>query len=223
MAGRSWSAIWSWLWPSRVRRPASVMMIWNTPASAIPRSFAISGAAASVSAMAAARALAWRSDISSASRWTVGLIAARKPSSPRDPLHGVEHELADGGGRGGSGCPGADQPGQLILDLLIAVNDQLFLGLEVVVDGLLGDLGLARHIADRDLLIPALGEQPRGRVGDDLARAGLLAFAQAEVGHVPSIANFDLTQNLVQTKSYSDIAAAPPGGPTPPASKKEPS
>src|SRR5205823_6483449 len=63
------------------------------------------------------------------------------------------------------------------------------------------DLGRARHVADRDLLIPALGEQPRGRVGDELARAGLLAFAQAEVGHGPSIANFDLTQKLVQTKS----------------------
>jgi hypothetical protein len=39
MAGRSSSAIWPWLWPSLVRRPASVMMIWKTLASAIPRSF----------------------------------------------------------------------------------------------------------------------------------------------------------------------------------------
>jgi hypothetical protein len=75
MAGRSSSAIWFWLWPSRVRRPASVMMIWKTPASAIPRSLAISGATASVSA----RAVAWRSDISRASRWTIGLIAAGVP------------------------------------------------------------------------------------------------------------------------------------------------
>ena len=90
---------------------------------------------------------------------------------------------------------------QLILDQLIAIGDQLVLGLEVVVDGLFGDLGLARHLADRDLLIPALGEQPRGRVGDDLARAGLLAFTQAEVGHVLSIANLDSTKNLVQTQS----------------------
>jgi hypothetical protein len=72
------------------------------------------------------------------------------------------------------------------MDLLIAVNDQLFLGLEVVVDGLFGDLGRARHIADRDPLIPALGEQPRSRVGDDLAGAGLLALAQAGVSHRPS-------------------------------------
>jgi len=160
MAGRSWPAIWSWFWPSRVRRPASVMMIWNTLASAIPRSLAISGAIASVSVMAAARALAWRSDISRESRWMVGLMAARKPSSPRHcrwecggSPHGVEHELADGGGWGGSGCSHADPPGQSILDQLVAVSDQLFLGLEVVADGLFGDLGLARHVADGDLLI----------------------------------------------------------------------
>jgi hypothetical protein len=44
------------------------------------------------------------------------------------------------------------------LDQLIAVRDQLVLGLEVVVDGLFGDLGLAGHVADRDLLVPVLGE-----------------------------------------------------------------
>ena len=199
MAGRSWSAIWSWLWPWRVRRPASVRMIWNTPASAIPRSLAISGATASVSAMAVATALACRSDASSESRWTVGLIAARKPSSPRhcpagmrrNPLYGVEHELADGCGWRGSGFPRADPPAQLLLDLLIAVGDQLFLGLEVVVDGLLGDLGRARHIGDRDLLVTALGEQPRGCVGDGAASAGLLALAQAGGRHVLSIASID--------------------------------
>jgi hypothetical protein len=63
MAGRSSSAIWFWVWPSRVRRPASVMMIWKTPASAIPRSFAISGGSASVSVMG------WRG------RWPDGLTS----------------------------------------------------------------------------------------------------------------------------------------------------
>jgi hypothetical protein len=110
------------------------------------------------------------------------LAAPLSGGNTADPLDGVEHEFPDGRGRRGSGCPGADHPGQLILDQLITIGDQLFLGLEVVVDGLFGDLGLARHVADRDLLVPALGEQPRGRVGDDLARAGLLALAQAEVG-----------------------------------------
>src|SRR4249919_2033705 len=126
MAGRSSSAIWSWLWPSRVRRPASVMMIWNTLASAIPRSFAISGVTASVSAMAVARALAWRSDAGQEAEFAAPLPGG----NAADPLHGVEHKSADGCGRGGSGCPGADQPAQLILDELIAVGDQLFLCLE---------------------------------------------------------------------------------------------
>jgi len=58
MAGRISSAIWFWLWPSQVRRPASVMMIWKIPASAIHRSLAISGVTTPVSAMAAAMAAA---------------------------------------------------------------------------------------------------------------------------------------------------------------------
>jgi hypothetical protein len=41
-----------------VRRPASLMMIWNTPASAIPCSVAISGGTALVSLMALAIATA---------------------------------------------------------------------------------------------------------------------------------------------------------------------
>ena len=82
-------AIFVWLCPSRVRRPASLMMISNTPASAIPCSLAISGRTAVVSLMTAARARAWRSINSSASRWTVGLIAARYPSSPRQSSDGM--------------------------------------------------------------------------------------------------------------------------------------
>jgi hypothetical protein len=64
-----------WLWPSRVRWPASLMTIWNTPASAIPCSLAISGATVVVSLMA--RAAAGRPVSSGASRCTVGLMAAR--------------------------------------------------------------------------------------------------------------------------------------------------
>jgi hypothetical protein len=56
MAGLSSVAIWSWLWPSRVRRPDSLMMIWNTPASAIPCSRATSGVTAVVSLIASAMA-----------------------------------------------------------------------------------------------------------------------------------------------------------------------
>jgi hypothetical protein len=79
----------AWLWPSRVRRPASLMMIWNTPASAIPSSLATSGETAVVSLIASARVAAWRSASSSASRWTAGLMAARYPSSPRHSSAGM--------------------------------------------------------------------------------------------------------------------------------------
>jgi hypothetical protein len=58
IAGRSSSAILFWLWPSRVRRPASLMMIWKTPASAIPCSLAISGGISPVSLIAVAMTLA---------------------------------------------------------------------------------------------------------------------------------------------------------------------
>jgi hypothetical protein len=75
--GYSSSAIFGWPSPSTVRRPASLMMIWNTPASAIPCSLATPGGTAVVSLMALVRAVAWRSINSSASRWTAGLMAAR--------------------------------------------------------------------------------------------------------------------------------------------------
>jgi len=75
--GYSSSAIFAWLWPSPVRRPASLKMIWNTPASAIPCSLAISAGTAVVSLMALARAVAWRSVSSNTNRWTAGLMAAR--------------------------------------------------------------------------------------------------------------------------------------------------
>ena len=77
MTGYSSQAIFAWLWPSRARRPDSLMMIWNTPARATPCSLAIPGATAVLSLMAAARAVASRSVSSSASRRTAGLMAAR--------------------------------------------------------------------------------------------------------------------------------------------------
>ena len=43
-------------------------------------------------------------------------------------------EIADGCGRRGSGCPRANPSAQLILDLLMAVGDQLLLRLKVAED-----------------------------------------------------------------------------------------
>jgi hypothetical protein len=85
--------------------------------------------------------LACWSDTSSASRWTVGLIAARYPSSPRhcwgvaaDAVYGVQYELADGRSRGGSGLPCADQPIELFLEILVEVGDELLFGLKTDAD-----------------------------------------------------------------------------------------
>ena len=72
---------------------------WQTPASAIPRSLAISGVTASVSA----RVVAWRSDTSRASRWTVGLMAA---GVPRLRLLWPACHLRRGGVSRAAGYPG---------------------------------------------------------------------------------------------------------------------
>lgn len=45
--------------------------------------------------------------------------------------------------------------------------------------GVLGDLGLARHITYGNVLIPALSEQASGSVSDESPGARLLALAQA--------------------------------------------
>ena len=78
--------------------------------------------------------------------------------------------------------PGADQVAQPVLDLLLAIGDQLLLDRKVVVDGLLGDLGLACHVGDGDVLVAALGEQAASSVGDELAGARLLELAQCGAG-----------------------------------------
>jgi hypothetical protein len=80
--------------------------------------------------------------------------------------------------------PGPDQLAHPLLDLLIAIGDQLLLGRKVVVDGLLGDLGLARHVSHGDILIAALSEQASGGIGDELTGACPLALAQPGASHV---------------------------------------
>src|ERR1700722_6531023 len=113
-----------------------------------------------------------------------------------DSGDGFEDEAADRSGRGNAGRASTDQVAQPVLNLLLAISDQLLLGWEVVVDRLLGDLGLARHIADRDTFVAALGEQAGRGVGDEPARARLLKVAQSGGGHPRSLA--DLLQDLIQ-------------------------
>ncbi|BCL25570.1 hypothetical protein GCM10017557_04290 [Streptomyces aurantiacus] len=93
-----------------------------------------------------------------------------------DPGDRTEYELTDRGGRSGPGRAVADQLAQPVLDLFVAIGDQLLLVAKVVVHGLLGDLGLAGHVADGDLLVPPLGEQPGGGVGDVPPCTRLLAL-----------------------------------------------
>jgi hypothetical protein len=70
---------------------------------------------------------------------------------------------------------------------LVAIDDQLFLAREVVIDSLLRHLGLACHVGDRNLFVSLLGEESGGRVGDEPPGTRLLEFTQSRVSHDPSI------------------------------------
>ena len=100
-----------------------------------------------------------------------------------DPVDGPENEITARGRRRNAGRPRANQIAQPILDLLVAVGDEPLLRRKVVVDRLLGDLGLACDVAHGDVLVAALGEQPGRGIRDQPARARLLALAQSRRGH----------------------------------------
>jgi hypothetical protein len=51
------------------------------------------------------------------------------------------------------------------------------------VDGLLGNLGRARHVGDSDVLMAAFGEQAGGGVRYESPRTRLLALAQSAALH----------------------------------------
>src|SRR6202023_2376863 len=100
-----------------------------------------------------------------------------------DPGGKTEDIAADRGSRADAGRPGADQVAQPFLNLLVAIGNQLLLGREVVVDGLLGHLGLARHVSDGDMLITVLREKPGRGIRDMPASPLLLELAQPDAGH----------------------------------------
>src|SRR6185312_15635994 len=76
-----------------------------------------------------------------------------------NPGDRLEDEFADRCGRGYARRSRADQLGELLLDLLVAIGDEPLLGRKIVIDRLLGDLGIPRHVANRDVLVSVLGEQ----------------------------------------------------------------
>src|SRR5579884_962615 len=75
----------------------------------------------------------------------------------------------------------ADEREQGRSDLVLAIEQHLLLGREVVEDGLAGDAGGAGDVVDGHRGEAAVAEQVRRRLGDRLAGAALLALAQA--GH----------------------------------------
>src|SRR6266516_1192738 len=94
---------------------------------------------------------------------------------------------ANGGCRSRPRRAGTNQIAQPVLNQLVAIDDQLLLGWEVVVDRLLRHLGLARHVAHGNLFISPLGEEAGSGVGDELSGAGLLQFTQSRVRHGASV------------------------------------
>src|ERR1700722_10942007 len=80
----------------------------------------------------------------------------RDGTNPGDSL---ENEVSDSSCRIDGVWSGANKLTHPILNLLLAIGDQVLLGRKVVVDGLFGDFGLPRHVTDGNILVAALGEQ----------------------------------------------------------------
>ena len=160
------------------------MMMSYTPASAIPCSLAISGGTPLDGGSLAVDQLQ-RQPVDG--RTDCGQVAQFAPPERRrnvaDPGDGSKDEVTDGSRCSRIRRSRADEVAQPILYLLLPIGDQLFLGREVVVDGLLGDFGLARDVYHGNVLVAALREQPSRRVSDESAGACLLTFAESGAVH----------------------------------------
>jgi hypothetical protein len=104
-----------------------------------------------------------------------------------NPGNRLEDEFADRCGRGDAGRSRADQLAEPLLDLLVAIGDEPLLSRKIVIDRLLGDLGIPRHVANRDVLVSVLGEQPGRGIRDQSPRARLLPLPQTGAGHRTSL------------------------------------
>jgi hypothetical protein len=107
-----------------------------------------------------------------------------------DPGGGLQDVVADGGRRGDAGRPGPDQVIQPVLYLLLAVGDQLLLGPEVVVDGLLSIFTSLGKGAFRTAHV-GLNRQPRPEIGQR-PRPG------ARIYDRPPVADLELGDYLIE-------------------------
>jgi hypothetical protein len=103
-----------------------------------------------------------RADSSQVSQLAAPLLARNAANL----LYRVQHEVTNGSSGSRRRRPGTNQIAQPVSDLLVAIDDQLFLAREVVIDSLLRHLGLARHVGHRNLFVSLLGKEPGGSVGD---------------------------------------------------------
>jgi hypothetical protein len=102
-------------------------------------------------------------------------------------LDRLQHEVANGSSGSRRRRPRTNQIAQSGSNLLVAIDDQLFLAREVVVDGLLRHLGRASHVGHRNLFVSLLGKESGGGIGDEPPSTGLLEFTQSRISHDSSI------------------------------------
>jgi hypothetical protein len=103
------------------------------------------------------------------------------PLPAREEPAWLEHEASERGNDGFSGFALTNRVEQLVLERLEPVVEEVFLGREVVEDGLLGDVGLARDLGDGDRVEAPLEKKATGGLGDQLARLLFLALTKPEL------------------------------------------
>jgi hypothetical protein len=100
---------------------------------------------------------------------------AGRVGEARDP---VEHDLPEGGEHGLAVRSRGDLLDETRLEDLHPAPEEILLRREVVEDRSLGDVGRCRDLGHRDAVEAALAEEGLRRVGDQPARALLLARAK---------------------------------------------
>jgi hypothetical protein len=97
------------------------------------------------------------------------LAAGESQLSIAKPVDVLLDESAKDIGRCRGGCALRDEPPRTLQNLRGTIQDQLWLGWEIVVNGLLGDIGGARDIRNGHCVIAVLSEEHGGDVAEPMA------------------------------------------------------